>query len=152
MRGAWTEDANFSSRWSWLAQYAAISQPAYSGQPLSALQRFAPLSVAGSSQRRSLPRGWDVVLFFCNFLICIRLCTVCPCIRAFGGIAAAPRAGPLSQRDLNAKARPDERRQRKQSAQNLHQAFLLHKPSLGLVSSGWGDIAPASIFLQRAPR
>ena len=58
MRGAWTKDANFSSRWSWLTQYAAISQPAYSGQPPSASQRFAPLSVAGSSQRRSILAPW----------------------------------------------------------------------------------------------
>ena len=43
----------------------------------------------------SLPRGWDVALFFCNFLICILLCMVCPCIRAFGGITAAPRARSL---------------------------------------------------------
>ena len=32
----------------------------------------------------------------------------------------------------------DERRQRKRSAQNLHQEFLLHSPSLGQKSSGGG--------------
>ena len=102
-----------------------------------------------ASLSRSLP---------CCFLICSLLCTVCPCIRAFGGITAAPRARPLDppgsfwqncvsalfdhrvlilklvpQRNLNTKARL----MKGGKGDNLSKARIKH-PFFTSYRQGWG--------------